>query len=363
MASRAASRSKSASAPGTEERQKFYRRLARRAGLRYVTDTEPGITRRPHGRGFAYYYSGGRRVGHRRQLERIESLVIPPAWTEVWICKDPKGHLQVTGRDDRGRKQYLYHEKWRAAADRLKFDRMVEVGELLPKIRRRVRRDLRRRELSKEVVAALVVRLLDLTAARVGNLEYARDNASYGLTTLRDSHVKVSGDRVQFAFNGKSGKRHEIELKNRRLATLISRCRDLPDRQLFQYETDEGRRPLTSDDVNEYLARITDGAVTAKDFRTWHASALVASMLAEECDGAPDERACKRACKSAIQHAAALLGNTATVCGKYYVHTGIVDSYMAGQYARVTARFSVRRSRWYRTPEQLLLHVLNEIAG
>ncbi len=337
--------------------------MARRAGLRYVTDAESGILRRTQGRGFTYVYSGGRRVSHAAQLARIDELVIPPAWTEVWICKDPRGHLQATGRDDRGRKQYLYHDRWRAAADRKKFDRLVEVGELLPKIRRRVSRDLRGRTLTREVVAAIVVRLLDLTGARVGNAEYARDNASYGLTTLRDRHVTVRGSHVWISFDGKSGKRHDIELKGRRLARLLARCRDIPGRHLFQYETADGYRELTSEDVNEYLAGITGGFVTAKDFRTWHASARVASLLTDEREHATDEKACRQACKAAIKQAAEFLGNTATVCEKYYVHAGVLEAYRQGRYARLAKRFSAQRSQWYRRPEQLLMHVLKSVSG
>ena len=346
-----------------DDRQRFYRGLARRAGLRYVTDAESGILRRTQGRGFAYVYASGRRVTRAAQLSRIDELVIPPAWTEVWICKDPRGHLQATGRDDRGRKQYLYHERWRAAADRKKFDRLVEVGELLPKIRRRVSRDLRGRKLTRKVVAALVVRLLDLTGARVGNVEYARDNASYGLTTLRDRHVTVHGSHVSMSFNGKSGKRHDIEFTDRRLARLLARCRGIPGRHLFQYETADGYRALTSEDVNEYLASITGGSVTAKDFRTWHASARVASLLANECEHAADEKSCRRTCKAAIKQAAEFLGNTPTVCEKYYVHAGVVEAYQQGRYAGLTKSFSSRRLQWYCGPEQLLMHVLKSASG
>jgi DNA topoisomerase-1 len=362
MSQRASVQRATADRAAAEDRQQFFRRLARRARLRYVTDDEPGISRRVHGRGFSYVHSSGRPVTNPAHRQRIDALVIPPAWKHVWICTHATGHLQVTGRDARGRKQYIYHERWRAISDRVKFDHLLEVGELLPKIRRRVARDLRGEHLTRDLVCALVVRLLDLTAARVGNVEYARDNDSYGLTTLQNRHVTVRGSTVRLAFKGKSGKRHDLEVTHTRVARLIARCRELPGTHLIQYDTDEGCRPLTSEDVNEYLARITDGAVTAKDFRTWHASAFVATRLAADCAAESGLSPSKRTCTLAIRQAAELLGNTATVCGKYYVHADLVSTYMAGRYSRLARRFQPRRTRWYGMPDQLLLHVLRNIA-
>src|SRR5579871_6214876 len=244
---------------------------AKAADLRYVNDDEPGITRKKSGRGFVYTGANGERVHDKATLERIRALVIPPAWTDVWICPDPDGHIQVTGRDAKGRKQYRYHERWREVRDQTKFDRMIAFGEALPKIRERVQADLSLRGLPREKVLAAVVQLLGSTFIRIGNSEYARDNDSYGLTTMLDDHVDIHGATLHFEFRGKSGKEHAIDLKDRRLAQIVKRSQDIPGEQLFQYADADGtNHAITSSDVNAYIHEISGGAdFTAKDFRTW----------------------------------------------------------------------------------------------
>jgi DNA topoisomerase-1 len=255
---------------------------ARQAGLRYVSDTAPGIRRKRRGGKFNYFAPDGSRITDAEELARIRSLAIPPAWTDVWICANGRGHLQATGRDARGRKQYRYHPKWRAVRDETKYERMVAFGEQLPKIREQTGHDLALRGLPRRKVLAAVVRLLETTLIRVGNEEYARDNKSFGLTTMRDRHVEFEGQKVQFHFKGKSGKKHLITLKDRRLAKVVRRCRDIPGQELFQYIDDDGQREtIDSADVNAYLQEITGQQFTAKDFRTW-AGTVLASLALQE---------------------------------------------------------------------------------
>jgi DNA topoisomerase-1 len=306
---------------------------ARAAGLRHVTDQRPGIARWRNGRGFVYRRPDGRRVTDRVTLSRIRSLAVPPAWTDVWICPDPRGHLQATGRDARGRKQYRYHPAWRAERDRAKFDRLATFGRRLPRIRRRVDADLRRRGLPRERVLALVVRLLELTLVRVGNDEYARLYRTFGLTTMHDRHALVEGGRVIFRFRGKRARRHEVTIHDRRLARLVARCRDLPGQDLFQYVDDDGVvRDIASDDVNAYLREVSGDDFTAKDVRTW-----VGTMLAFRALGGletKDGTAARRAVSDAVAGVAARLGNTPAVCRASYVHPAVVDAYLDGSIGR-----------------------------
>jgi DNA topoisomerase I len=341
--------------PGTSPRQ-----LARRARLHYVTDDEPGIVRTQHGTGFAYRWQKRRgRISspHRR---RVQSLAIPPAWRDVWICGKPEGHLQATGRDDRGRKQYLYHERWQRTVNLAKFDRLLEMGRVLPAVRRRVMRDLKAPALTRKSVAALVVRLLDVTGIRVGNGEYLRDNDSYGLTTLQNRQVSVRGTHIEFQFRGKSGIKHHIALDDALLAKRIKRCRALRGRFVFQFREEGAQRAITSEDVNAYLAEISDGVLTAKDFRTWRASTFVASRLAVEQPPA-SEQAAKRALMAILRETAADLGNTVTVCRKYYVHGGLTDAFLSGGYARLVKRFHCSRQRAFTSDEQRLMHILKRL--
>lgn len=290
--------------------------------LRYVSDAEPGYTRRRSGSGFAYFDSSGRRLRDPRTLARIRALAIPPAYTDVWICRSAYGHLQATARDARGRKQYRYHAAWRDARDSTKFARTIAFASALPALRRRIARDLRERGVRREKVLATVLRLLDRTQIRVGNEEYARANDSYGLSTLRNRHVQVSGDEVHIVFRGKSGRRHDVTLSDARVASVVRRCRDLPGQHLFQYVEDGRVRRITSTDVNAYLREIMHGEFTAKDFRTWSATVIVARELLAESDA----HGGGVVLKNLIEAAAAALGNTPAVCQRAYVHPAILEA-------------------------------------
>jgi DNA topoisomerase I len=303
---------------------------AEEAGLRYVSDAVPGLRRRRAGRGFTYLDSNGRRITDRATLARIRSLAIPPAYTDVWISPHPNGHIQATGRDARGRKQYRYHPRWREVRDENKFGRMLAFSKALPLIRDRVEQDLSHPGLPREKVLAAVARLLELTGIRVGNDEYARTNQSFGLTTLRDDHVEVSGSTMRFEFRGKSGKLHQVSLSDRRLARIVARCQALPGEELFQYVDDDGvHQTIGSSDVNGYLRAITGEDFTAKDFRTWSGTLLAAAAL-EELGPAPSEREAKSTIVAAIDRVAERLNNTRTVCRKYYVHPAVFEAYLAG---------------------------------
>jgi DNA topoisomerase-1 len=303
---------------------------ARMAGLRYVSDHTPGIRRERQGDTFRYLDSNGRVIEDPAELERFKSLGIPPAWEDVWICPKPNGHIQATGRDAKGRKQYRYHPRWRATRDETKYGRMLAFGRALPQIRARVAQDLRRRDLSREKVLATVVRLLETTLIRVGNREYARSNKSYGLTTMRDKHVIVDDAKVTFKFRGKSGKHHSITLNDRRLARIVKRCRDLPGYELFQYIDERGQQQtIGSADVNDYLREITGQDFTAKDFRTWAGTVLAAMALRELAPHSSATEA-KRNVVRAIEHVAEQLGNTPSICRKCYVHPAVLDAYLDG---------------------------------
>jgi DNA topoisomerase-1 len=307
------------------------RDVARAAGLRYATDARPGITRHRAGRGFTYRDVDGRTIRDPEQRRRITALAIPPAWTDVWICPWPNGHLQATGRDDRGRKQYRYHADWHERRGTEKFDRMLAFARALPRIRRRCDADLARPGLPREKVLAAVVRLLELTLIRVGNDEYARLNRSFGLTTLRDRHARVEGTSVRFRFRGKSGATHEVGLRDRRLASLIRRCQELPGQELFQYVDEDGEvRDIASDDVNGYLRDASGGDFTAKDFRTWAGTVLAyraLRALQPEDGGA----AARKNVVEAIRRTADRLGNTPAVARGSYVHPAVLEAYMDGQ--------------------------------
>lgn len=303
---------------------------ARDAGLRYVSDHEPGISRHRQGERVVYRAADGSRVDDPSTLDRIKALVIPPAWTEVWICANPRGHIQATGRDARGRKQYRYHQRWREVRDSDKYERMIEFARVLPRLRRQVDRDLRRRGLPREKVLAAAVRLLETTLIRIGNEEYARQNRSFGLTTLRGRHARVRGDRVRFYFRGKSGVEHEVGITNRRLASIVKRCQQLPGQALFQYLDEDGNRQrIDSQDVNDYLRSVTGQDFTAKDFRTWAGTVLAAQAL-QEIEEYDSEAQAKRNVVAAIEKVAMRLGNTRAVCRKCYVHPAVVDAYLDG---------------------------------
>ncbi len=300
---------------------------ARAAQLRYVSDARPGIRRRSAGNGFFYVDPQENSVGDEPTLARIKSLAIPPAWTQVWICNLSYGHLQASGRDARGRKQYRYHARWRKIRDETKYERMAQFGAALPRIRERVEQHLRQPGLAREKVLAIVVRLLETTFIRVGNEEYARANKSFGLTTLKDRHVTIDGAKIRFRFRGKSGKDHEITLANRRIARLVKRCRDVPGQDLFQYLDEHGDpQPIDSGDVNAYLREISDDDFTAKDFRTWAGTLLAAHSLDERAEF-ESVTAGKAACVSTVIEVAHRLGNTPAICRKCYIHPAVLAAF------------------------------------
>jgi DNA topoisomerase-1 len=310
------------------------RDAARAAGLRYATDARPGISRRRAGRGFSYRDPDGSLVRDRATLERIRRLAIPPAWTDVWICPLPNGHLQATGRDARGRKQYRYHVLWRARRDDDKFTRLIDFARVLPRIRAQVETDLARPGLVREKVLAAVVRLLETTLIRVGNEEYARLNRSFGLTTLRSRHARVTGTAIHFRFRGKSGRQAEVGLRDRRLAALVRRCQDLPGQELFQYVGPDGEaHDIRSDDVNEYLREISGADISAKDFRTW-AGTVLAYRALRGAEPATEEPAARRSVVEAVRLTADRLGNTPAVARRSYVHPAVLEAYAEGEIPR-----------------------------
>jgi DNA topoisomerase I len=344
---------------------------ARRAGLTYVSDSTPGIQRRRRGRSFQYVDPNGRTVRDPEELARIRALAIPPAWTDVWICPRRDGHVQATGRDARGRKQYRYHPRWREHRDANKYGRMIAFADALPRIRARVDRDLRRPDLSRERVLATVVRLLETTLIRVGNEEYTRENDSYGLTTLRDQHVEVDGTTIRFVFRAKGGRQRQVGVHDARVARVVRRLEDLPGRELFQYLGSDGRaHRIDSDDVNEYLREASGDDFTAKDFRTWAGTVLAARAL-RELEHVSSEAQAKRNVVRAVESVAARLGNTQAVCRRCYVHPAVVDAYLDGSLAanvREEALAELRDPPDALSPEEaavlaLLQHRLRREAG
>jgi DNA topoisomerase-1 len=337
----------------TSARTDEHRQAAARAGLHYVTDGVAGIRRRRSGTGWTYYDPNGARISNPHIRKRLHALAIPPAWTDVWICPDPDGHIQATARDARGRKQYRYHPSYRETRDRSKFRRMLEFSEVLPILRKRVERDLRAGDLTRRQLLATVVRLLDKTLIRVGNDEYARENRSFGLTTLRRQHVRVEGALVRFSFRGKSGVEHAMAVTEPRLARIIQRCQDLPGKELFQYLDASGKRQtVSSDDVNTYLRDITGRDVTAKDFRTWGGTMLAAVEL-RAMGPASSRREADRNIVRAIDAVSERLGNTRAVCRKYYVHPALVQAYLLGLTAPLSPAAPSRRARRRQSPASL----------
>ncbi len=338
---------------------------AKSAGLRYVTDDAAGIRREarpPKVRSsrfktdqFRYLYADGKIVRESEVLNRINRLAIPPAWTDVWICPNPDGHLQATGRDDRKRKQHRYHPHWRELRDEVKYARMIAFARKLPHIRRRVKRDLRLPGLQRNKVLATVVRLLEVSLIRVGNEEYARENHSFGLTTMRDQHVRVRGDKLIFHFRGKSGKWHEVDVQDRRLAKIVRNCQELPGQELFQYVDEHGQRQkVSSEDVNEYLREISGEDFTAKDFRTW-AGTILAAMALREFEEFDSQAQAKKNILRAIEQVAGRVGNTPAVCRKCYVHPDVINAYMDGTLIRtlkIKAENQLRKSLSKLDPEE-----------
>lgn len=304
---------------------------AESAGLVYVNDDMPGITRQRSGKGFSYRDPAGRTIRDAAERKRLAALAIPPAYTEVWICPDPRGHILATGRDAKGRKQYRYHPAFREMRDSGKYDRMLEFAQILPRLRARVDADMARRGLPPEKVLATIVFLLENTMIRVGNATYARQNKSHGLTTLRNRHVSLEGNQVRFRFKGKSGKEWNLGLRDRRVARIIRAVQEIPGQHLFQYVDEDGtRRQVTSTEVNAYLREVTGRQITAKDFRTWTGTVLAALALVE-FEKADSAAAAKRNVRDAIESVAARLGNTPTICRQCYVHPQIIDAYLADE--------------------------------
>ncbi len=303
---------------------------AEEAGLRYVSDTQPGYTRKANGEGFEYFDTNRKSIRDEQRLLRIRRLAIPPAWSEVWICRSPNGHIQATGRDARRRKQYRYHDRWREMRDANKYERLASFGKALPKIEKRLRKDLALPGLRREKVLATVVQLLQQSLIRVGNEEYARENKSFGLTTMLDRHVDVKGSKLRFRFRGKSGRQHDVDVTDRRIARIVSQLQDLPGQSLFQYVDEEGKvRDITSQDVNEYLREITGEDFTAKDFRTW-AGTVLAAIALRLAGAFETKKQAKANVKNAIEAVAKILGNTPTVCRKCYIHPAVVEAYFKG---------------------------------
>ena len=328
-------------------------------GLIWVSDDRPGIRRERVGDGFAYRGIDGRRLRNAAELKRIRSLAIPPAYEDVWICTRPNGHLQATGRDARGRKQYRYHPEWRIAKDADKFERMLEFGAALPRVRARIKDDLAAPVATRpgrDTVHATIVRLLDTTYVRVGNEEYARANRSFGLTTLRSRHAAVQGDRLKLRFRGKSGKEHEVDLADPRVARVVRRCQAMPGQELFKYEGDDGvLRVVDSDGVNEYLRAASGADFTAKDFRTWHGTVHALDLWAEQCAA---DATCRRTANQLLADVAKRLGNTVAVCKKSYVHPRVLESLASVADPDVLARLSPVRRAGLTVAERRLLAFL-----
>ena len=320
---------------------------AESAGLTYVSDVEPGIRRKKCGSGFMYFGVSGAKVKDAAILKRIRKLAVPPAWTDVWICPNSNGHLQATGRDARGRKQYRYHSAFREVRESTKYEHMVEFAKSLPAIRATVKEHMARKGLLREKVLATVVDLLETTLIRVGNDSYAKENKSYGLTTLRNGHVAVNGSELRFNFKGKGGKVWRLQVKDRRIAKVVRDCQELPGQELFQYFDENGQlNDVTSADVNAYLREITGRDISAKDFRTWHGTVLTALAL-HELQDFEGKAALKRNIKSAIEQVATRLGNTVTICRKCYVHPEVLQAYAEGQ---LTLRLKEGREAQTRRP-------------
>ena len=303
---------------------------AESAGLTYVSDEEPGIRRRSSGKGFSFHGPDGKVVRDPKILARIRKLAIPPAYTDVWICPTADGHIQATGRDAKGRKQYRYHPRWREVRDSTKFEHMLDFAQALPAIRARIDSDMSRRGLPREKVLATVVHLLENTLIRVGNQDYVKQNKSFGLTTLRDRHVDVDGGELRFEFKGKSGKQWHLKVKDRRIARVVKACQDVPGQHLFQYLDEDGvRHAVTSTDVNNYLREISGRDITAKDFRTW-AGTVLAALALQELEAFDNAAMAKKNVRTAIEKVSSRLGNTPTICRKCYIHPEVLNGYMEG---------------------------------
>ena len=332
---------------------------AEEAGLRYVSDDNPGYKRRAKGGHFEYLDTEGKRIRDEQRLLRIKRLAIPPAWNDVWICPSANGHIQATGRDARGRKQYLYHGRWRELRDENKFERLADFAKALPKVRRRVAKDMKLPGMPREKVLATIVRLLERTFIRIGNEEYARENKSFGLTTIKDRHARVKGAQVRFRFRGKSGRQREVDVTDRRIAKIVSTCQELPGQDLFQYVNDNGDvQGIASQDVNDYLHEISGESFTAKDFRTWGGTVLAAITLSAQ-GKFENEKQAKANVKTAICAVAEVLGNTPAICRKCYIHPAVIEDYLArGSIAQIGRIHKKAKGVHFRSAEVAVLKFL-----
>lgn len=328
-------------------------------GLRYVSDDETGFSRRRRGKGFKYLDARGNVVSNENILHRIQSLVIPPAWENVWICRISNGHLQATGRDKRERKQYKYHPKWTTARNETKFEHLKNMGDYLKILRPQVEADFNIQKLTREKVLATVIKVMEQTHIRIGNDEYAEENKSYGLTTLLNKHVDVVGSKVKFHFRGKSGIQHTSTLADARISRIIKKCQELPGQELFGFIDEEGEaQDVTSNHVNKYLRDVVGQSLTAKDFRTWGASVRAVELLLKEpVLENPTKQALKKAECEMIKKAASTLGNTVAVCRKYYVHPQVFQSYASGELEKVSAKIK-KREKWLSREEKILLELV-----
>lgn len=336
---------------------------AEMADLRYVSDDEPGIRRKRWGRGFTYLNPEGKHIKDPELRARFEALAIPPAWEDVWICTDERCHIQATGRDEQGRKQYIYHPRWEEVRQQTKFNRMILLGEALPALRQQIDQDLRKHGAPRQRVIAAVVRLLQETLIRVGNSQYARTNRSYGLTTLRMQHVALGTNKIHFEFEGKRGTQHIVDVTDARAARVVRRCQELPGQELFQYVDDEGRRrTVESADVNEYVRAATGADFTAKDFRTWGGTVRAVREL---CDLGPavDDSEGDEKVREMFERVSSTLGNTVAVCREYYIHPEVVDAYLEGEFEELWAEAPVTKESWLHSEEQITLHILRQRTG
>jgi DNA topoisomerase-1 len=338
-----------------EKSNKSHRRFSARAGLHYVNDDDLRITRAHSGKGFQYL-SSGRVIRDRCLISRIDRLAIPPGWKNVRICRDPHGHIQAVGKDVKGRKQYRYHDRWSELRNENKFDRMRRFGELLPRIRHAVARDLRRPQLTREKVLAAVVQLLELSAARIGNEQYVSENKSYGLSTLRNRHARVNGATIHLKFHGKTGKEHELDVRHPTVAKIVRKCQHLPGQKLFEFEDDAGVHGIGSEDVNAYLSEISGESITTKDFRTWKATVLAAQALNHTRRGDPKLK--NKNIKLAITQVARQLGNTPAICKKCYIHPSVAETYLADSLPAFKEQSAAGRRSRLRPEEQAVLRLL-----
>lgn len=331
------------------------------AQLSYVSDIIPGIKRVKSGKGFKYINADGKSINSKEEMNRIKALIIPPAWKDVWICADPNGHLQATGRDAKGRKQYRYHFRWQKIRNELKFDKMILFGQNLPNIRKKIQEDISTSGMYKEKILALVISIMSETLIRVGNLEYAEENETFGLSTMKNQHVEIKGNKIKFKFKGKSGKFHDIEYSNPKLSKLVKKCQDLPGHDLFEYLDENGNIcSISSGDINNYMCSITDQTFTAKDFRTWGGS-VYAMLVLQDFANFENQTQAKKNLTEAIKVIAKKLGNTTAVCKKYYVHPKVVEAFLEGKLENIIQKSKSKNIEGLKSEEVAFMYLLETV--